>query len=258
MSVHFLLKEIHKVEALGTTLAVIADASGQPMIPIHPLVDAIGLGYDDEYQRLRDDRRFGACTLELRVDSGAVIKEVVVPLTKLHAFLFSMDSSKLSAEAAARLEIFQNECVDVLNDYWNKGIAINDRLERGNTESNKYRDARKLSRPELVEAVKRLVSYAAAGGQELDPDDVYHKLITFCWDRLGRGPMRDEKETVDTKVYGVDSYLLAAMERAAVRMIDHVIAEEQGVEDVIQYLNDAIDAELARIGERTFEVLEKI
>ena len=258
MSVHFLLQQIHQVNVLGYSINIIADDAGQPMVPIHGLVEVIGLNYGEEYQRLKADRRFGAARLTLRVDSGDQIEEVVVPLTKLHAFLFAMDSSKLSPEASARLDLFQNECVDVLNDYWNKGLAINDRLERGNTESTKYRDARKLSRPALVEGVKRLVSYASAGGLELDPDDVYHKLICICWDRLGRGPMKDEKQDVDTKVYGVDSYLLAAMERAAVRLIDHVIAEEQPVDDVIQYIHEGIDHELARIGERAFEVLEKV
>ena len=258
MSVHFLLQEIHKVNVLGFVIDVIADNDGQPMVPIHGLVEVIGLNYGEEYERVKADRRFGASRLTLRSNTGEQIQEVVVPLTKLHAFLFAIDSSKLNHEAAARLELFQNECVDVLNDYWNKGMAINDRLERGNTESTKYRDARKLSRPALVEAVKRLVSYASAGGIDLDPDDVYHKLICFCWDRLGRGPMRDEKEDADTKVYGVDSYLLAAMERAAVRLIDHVIAEEQDISDVIQYLHEAIDNELSKIGERAFEVLEKV
>lgn len=255
---HFLLQEIHKVNVFGTVLAVIADENGNPTVPVHPLVNAIGMGYQDEYQRLRNDRRFGAFILKLRADDGAVVEEVVVPLNKLHAFLFAMNADSLNPEAAARLELFQLECVDVLNDYWNKGLAINSRLERGNTEGDKYRDARKLSRPELVEGVKRLVSYAAAGGQQLDPDDAYHYLITFCWDRLGRGPMKDEKEAVDTKVYGVDSYLLAAMERAAVRLIDHVIEEEKPVNDVLEYLSEGIDAELKNIGNRVFTVLEEV
>lgn len=258
MSVHFLLKEIHKVNVLGFSIDVIGNEDGQPVVPIHGLVEVIGLNYGDEYQRLKADRRFGAATLRLRTATGTTHEEVVVPLTKLHAFLFAIDGSNLNAEAAARLELFQNECVDVLNDYWNKGLAINDRLERGNTESTKYRDARKLSRPALVEGVKRLVSYAESQEVNLDPDDVYHNLICFCWDRLGRGPMRDEKEAVDTKVFGVDSYLLAAMERAAVRLIDHVIEEEQPVEHVLQYLNEGIDNELSKIGERAFEVLEKV
>lgn len=258
MSTHFLLKDIHRVNVLGHVIEVVPNEFNQPTVPIHSLVEVIGLNYGDEYQRLKGDRRFGAAMLQLRSADNKVYEEVVIPLTKLHAFLFAINGDALNPEAAARLELFQNECVDVLNDYWNKGLAINDRLERGNTESTKYRDARKLSRPELVEAVKRLCDYAKAGGTDLDPDDVYHHLICFCWDRLGRGPMKDEKQNVDTKLYGVDSYLLASMERSAVRMIDHVIAEERGVEDVLQYLPEAIEHDLARIGERAFEMLEKI
>jgi hypothetical protein len=258
MSVHFLLKEIHKVNVLGFSIDVIANENNQPVIPIHGLVEVIGLNYGDEYQRLKNDRRFGAANLRMRANNGDTYEEVVVPLTKLHAFLFAIDGSKLNAEAAARLELFQNECVDVLNDYWNKGLAINDRLERGNTESTKYRDARKLSRPALVEAVKRLCDYGRANEVAMDEDDTYHHLICFCWDRLGRGPMKAENESVDTKVYGVDSYLLAAMERAAVRLIDHVIEEERPIEDVLQYLDEGIENELSKIGERAFEVLERL
>ena len=154
MSVHFLLKEIHKVNDLGAVLAIMVDENGQPMVPVHPVVEAIGLGYADEYQRLKGDRRFGASKMRVR-HGDDVIEEVVVPLTKLHAFLFSINPDHVSPEAAARRELFQNECVDVLNDYWNKGMAINDRLERGNTEGTNYRDARKLSIPARCRASDR-------------------------------------------------------------------------------------------------------
>lgn len=255
MSVHFLLQQLHKVNVLGTPIAILVDDDGQPQVPVHPVIEAIGLGYDDEYQRLRNDRRFGAANLRLR-NGDAVIEEVVVPLSKLHAFLLAIDPTKASAEAAARLDLFQNECVDVLNDYWNKGVALNLRKELGNTEATNYRDARKLSRPLLVEAVKRLCSYAAASGTPLDEDHSYHQLICFCWDRLGRGPMKGEKEAVDTNFYGYDSYLLASMERSAVRLIDLVISEEQPVSEVIQYLSEQIKNDLAKIGERAFELLD--
>jgi len=258
MSAHFLLRDIHKVNVFGFTIQVVPDEHDQPMIPIHGLVEAIGVNYGDEYQRLKNDRRFGAKNLRVSDGKGGQYDEVVVPLTKLHAFLFSMNPDALNPEARARLELFQSECVDVLNDYWNKGLAINVRLERGNTESTKYRDARKLSRPQLVEAVKRLCDYGRAGGVTMDEDDTYHHLICFCWDRLGRGPMKAENEPVDTKVFGVDSYLLAAMERSAVRLIDHVIAEEQPVEHVLQYLDEGIENELSKIADRAFEVLEKV
>lgn len=256
MSVHFLLQEIHKVNVLGATVAILIDNDGQPQVPVHPIIDAIGLGYNEEYDRLKADRRFGATRIEVRTKQGEVLNEVCVPLNKLHAFLFTVDPTYVSAEASARLELFQLECVDVLNDYWNKGMAINERLERGNTEGSKYRDVRKLSRPALVEAVKRLCTYSDEAGHELDADDVYHKLICFCWDRLGRGEMKDEKEAVDTKAYGYDSYLLASMERSAVRLIDLVIQEGHSPNDVIQHLNEQIDNDLAHIGERAFQVLE--
>lgn len=256
MSVHFLLQQIHKVNVLGTTVAVLIDDRGNPTVSLQTIVDAIGLPFGPEFDRLKADRRFGAQRLTVRTNQGETIDEVVLPLTKLHAFLFTVDASQIDAVAAARLELFQLECVDVLNDYWNKGVALNLRQEMGNTESTNYRDARKLSRPALVEAVKRLCSYATASGVKLDEDDAYHSLICFCWDRLGRGEMKSETEEVDTKFYGYDSYLLAAMERSAVRLIDLVIQEEQPVGEVLQYLHEQIENDLAKIGERAFEVLE--
>jgi P22_AR N-terminal domain. len=256
MSVHFLLQQIHKVNVLGTTLAVLVDDLGNPTVALQSVTEAIGLPFGQEFDRLKADRRFGAKRLTVRTNQGETLDEVVLPLTKLHAFLFTVDSSQIDAVVAARLELFQNECVDVLNDYWNKGVALNLRKELGNTESQNYRDARKLSRPALVEAVKRLCSYAEASGTPLDHDDAYHSLICFCWDRLGRGPMKSETEEVDTKFYGYDSYLLSAMERSAVRLIDLVIQEEHAVNEVLQYLHEQIENDLSKIGERAFEVLE--
>jgi hypothetical protein len=68
--------------------------------------------------------------------------------------------------------------------------------------------------------------------------------------------MKGEKEAVDTTLYGYDSYLLASMERSAVRLIDLVISEEQPVSEVIQYLSEQIENDLAKIGERAFELLD--
>jgi len=255
MSTHFLLKEIHRVTVLGTVIEILGDDKGQPMVPIRSLCDAIGTVYGDEFARLRSDRRLGAYSIRLRAETDPV-DIVCVPLTKLHAFLYTMNPDALDSVARAKLEMFQDECVDVLNDYWNKGIAINDREERGSTEGSKFRDARKLSRPALVEAVKRLTAYAATTGVELDPDDVYHHLITFCWDRLGRNPMKSEYEEIDTNTHGADSYFLALMERTAVKLIDVVIQEGYQVSDVINYLGENIDVELAKLTERGFELLE--
>lgn len=254
---HFLLKQIHRVNILGTVVEVLGDDKGQPLVPIRALCDAIGTVYGEEFARLKADRRLGALTATLRTDAGEPVSVVCVPLTKLHAFLYTMNPDALDPVSRGRLELFQDECVDVLSDYWNKGIAINDRIEKGSTEGDKYRDARKLSRPALVEGVKRLVTYAAETGIELDHDDVYHHLITFCWDRLGRSPMKSELEELDDNVHGADSYFLALMERTAVKLIDVVIQEGMGVENVVQYLGENIDTELAKLSERGYELLER-
>ena len=73
MSTHFLLKEIHTVKVLGASVAILIDNDGQPQVPIHPIIDAIGLGYDAEYNRLKADRRFGANRIEIRTKQGEVI-----------------------------------------------------------------------------------------------------------------------------------------------------------------------------------------
>ena len=112
MSVHFLLKEIHKVNALGAVLAIMVDEHGQPMVPVHPVVEAIGLGYADEYQRLKGDRRFGASKMRVR-HGDDVIEEVVVPLTTLHAFLFSINPKKVSQDLREKLALYQDRKIDV-------------------------------------------------------------------------------------------------------------------------------------------------
>ena len=40
------------------------------------------------------------------------------------------------------------------------------------------------------------------------------------------------------------------------RLIDLVISEEQPVSEVIQYLSEQIENDLAKIGERAFELLD--
>ncbi|MDW2770136.1 phage antirepressor N-terminal domain-containing protein, partial [Acinetobacter baumannii] len=51
-----------------------------------------------------------------------------LPVRKLAAWLYSIHANKVRPELRETVIMYQNECDDVLWDYWTKGQAINNRL----------------------------------------------------------------------------------------------------------------------------------
>ena len=58
---------------------------------------------------------------------GGLQKVLTLPLTKLNGWLFGVGASRVKPEVRDKLVEYQAECFEVLNDYWQKGQAVNPR-----------------------------------------------------------------------------------------------------------------------------------
>ncbi|AOV02374.1 phage antirepressor N-terminal domain-containing protein [Delftia tsuruhatensis] len=111
----------------GLEIALV-EHEGQPFTPMKALVSAMGLSWSGQFEKMKENAaRWGIRNIRTPSDGG--VQEVVgLPLRKLPGWLATLEPKKMkSAETAAKVVVFQNECDDVLWQYWNDGVAINPR-----------------------------------------------------------------------------------------------------------------------------------
>lgn len=105
----------------------LVEHDGQPYTPMKPIVDGMWLGWGAQTVKLNSNKdRWGVSIIEIPTLSG--IQEMLcLPLRKLFAWLMTISPNKVKPELRETVIMYQNECDDVLWDYWTKGQAINQR-----------------------------------------------------------------------------------------------------------------------------------
>ena len=160
----------------GADLYVV-EHNGQPYTPMKPIVTAMGLDWGSQFRKVAaNEARWGV--LELRIPSAATVVDstivgsadgksrelTCIPVRKVAAWLATVEPGKVkNPDVRARVVMYQNECDDVLWQYWNDGIAINPRayaIRPGQTISAEQADTLRFM---LTENVKKLPKEKQAG-----------------------------------------------------------------------------------------------
>ncbi len=109
----------------GTKLYVV-NHNGEPYTPMRPIVDGMGLAWQSQLEKLK--ARFSKGVTEIVIPTaGGSQSMVCLALRKLAAWLNTVSPNKVKSEIRERVIQYQDECDDVLYDYWTKGQAINPR-----------------------------------------------------------------------------------------------------------------------------------
>lgn len=104
----------------------LVEHNGQPYTPMKPIVEGMGLDWASQFVKLK--QRFAKGIVEITIPSkGGLQTMICLMLRKLPAWLYSIQSGKVKPELRDTVIMYQNECDDVLWDYWTKGQAINSR-----------------------------------------------------------------------------------------------------------------------------------
>ncbi|MCJ9179713.1 phage antirepressor N-terminal domain-containing protein [Acinetobacter baumannii] len=107
---------------------VIIEFNNQPFIAMRPIVEGMGLTWQSQYEKLK--QRFSSVITEI-VTTGKDGKQynmVCLPVRKLFGWLMTISPNKVNPEIRDTVIMYQQECDDVLWEYWTKGQAINQRL----------------------------------------------------------------------------------------------------------------------------------
>ena len=92
-----------------------------------PIVDGMGLDWGSQFVKLK--QRFKSTIVEITMvaNDGKERAMTCLPVRKLFGWLMTISPNKVRPELRDIIIMYQNECDDVLWDYWTKGQAINQR-----------------------------------------------------------------------------------------------------------------------------------
>ncbi|EOT1756503.1 phage antirepressor N-terminal domain-containing protein [Citrobacter koseri] len=115
----------------GSALYVI-NHNGEPYTPMKPIVEGMGMDWKSQFIKIK--QRFSKGMVEITIPTaGGAQKMVCLALRKLAAWLNTISPNKVRPEIRERVIRYQEECDDVLYEYWTKGQAINPRKMKRST-----------------------------------------------------------------------------------------------------------------------------
>ena len=104
----------------------LVEHDGQPYTPMKPIVEGMGLDWATQFRKLTTNPRWGVVKMTIPT-LGDMQEAICLPLRKLFGWFTSISPNKVKPELRDTVIMYQNECDDVLWDYWMKGQAINNR-----------------------------------------------------------------------------------------------------------------------------------
>lgn len=96
---------------------------------VRPIVEALGMSWGSQSVKLNKNKeKFNCFDIETVGSDGKKRTMLCMPIRKLNGWLFSINPEKVRADLKAKVIQYQEECFEVLHDYWTKGVAFNPRL----------------------------------------------------------------------------------------------------------------------------------
>ena len=123
-------KDLVSVPFHGNTLFLV-EQNNEPYTPMKPIVEGMGLDWASQFTKLKSDpKRWGSIVITtIQVPGDTQGRETLcIPLRKLPGWLMTIQPSRVKPEIREKILCYQNECDDVLWEYWTKGRAENPRL----------------------------------------------------------------------------------------------------------------------------------
>lgn len=155
----------------GSDLYVVS-VGNEAFTPMRPIIDGMGLTYQGQADKLKT--RFSKGVREIMIPTkGGEQTMLCLALRKLNGWLQTISPNKVKPEIRDKVIQYQEECDDVLYEYWTKGLVVNPR------KTSKKALPGKIT-IEQQEAVKQLVM---TRGKALPKENQAKAMITM-WSAL--------------------------------------------------------------------------
>lgn len=127
------LKEINMTSNSLTQITVpfhsaelyLVEHNGQPYTPMKPIVEGMGLDWKSQFAKIKD--KFNSSMVEITIQVVGDLQSrpyLCLPVRKLAAWLYSISPNKVKPEIRDSVIMYQNECDDVLWDYWTRVLLL--------------------------------------------------------------------------------------------------------------------------------------
>ena len=123
--------------------------NGEPYVPMKPIVEGIGLVWAAQFVKIKSKFAKGVSEIEIPSAGGAQLM-TCLPLRKLPAWLYSIQPNKVAPELKEKIVQYQEECDEVLWQYWTTGSATKESVSK--TQQPKREQASKTYLPERRKA----------------------------------------------------------------------------------------------------------
>ncbi|UXC28605.1 phage antirepressor N-terminal domain-containing protein [Aliarcobacter butzleri] len=134
----------HQLEVIEETQSIV----------VKDICENLGIAFKPQFEKLKSDESYESKLIKVQTRGG--LQEVfTIPLSKLDGWLFSINPNKVKPEVKQKLIEYKKECFNVLNNYFNNGIAINHRAS--NTDLQKILETLEKQNQEIKDLKKQLV-----------------------------------------------------------------------------------------------------
>lgn len=97
------------------------DKDGEQYIPVKPIVENLGLDWSRQMRKIQDTPHFNCGHMSIVAQDGKNREMLCLPVRKLTAYLYSINANKVREDLREKLIRYQNECDEVLYQYWTAG-----------------------------------------------------------------------------------------------------------------------------------------
>ncbi|ROR52281.1 UNVERIFIED_ORG: prophage antirepressor-like protein [Providencia alcalifaciens] len=104
----------------GNNLYVV-NYNGEPYVPMRPIVEGMGLAWGAQFAKLKQRFSSSVSEIEMVAEDGKLRSMVCIALRKLSGWLHTISPNKVKPEIRDKVIQYQEECDDVLYEYWTTG-----------------------------------------------------------------------------------------------------------------------------------------
>lgn len=115
-----------QIDFYGDKLDVVIMEDGKPGIVARRLVENLGLSWGSQSEKLADVH-FKCSVIGTVGEDGKTREMLILPVQRLNAYLYRINPNKVREDLQEKIRLYQDECADVLYNYWAKGYVVNPR-----------------------------------------------------------------------------------------------------------------------------------
>ena len=106
------------------------DFNGEQYTPVKPIVENLGLSWGKQTEKLQNTPHFNCSLIAIVAQDGKNREMLCIPVRKLTAFLYSVNVNKVREDLRDKLLRYQEECDEVLWQYWTEGHVTKESVAR--------------------------------------------------------------------------------------------------------------------------------